>query len=326
MQHLTNVGHCGTLPKQCSKHNHGSGIDFGGPSKKPDSCLKKSSNSDLNKGSTANIKESHLLTCQKSIPSIPKYSACKPKQQLYNNHDSSGQLKSSFVDSDCISSSASSASSCNIHYNASVPHKTNEQQDGNAGKRCTCGASKQGTVKNNLPAVNAQKKRILKNTFVSTLFSRSSSVREAKSVSSLDSSATTNTVADYLEMKRVRDRIAQADVFLEAIGNATTVKNYNSSRYVRLYYSYWFIWFVFAIWSLNYRENTLTLNLTSRETPSLVTWLIVSIVWNFNCYSFYNVFVFLCMLLKICWKRFNFAISYVFLLFNNTFLSCFSLG
>lgn len=233
MQHLTNVGHCGTLPKQCSKHNHGSGIDFGGPSKKPDSCLKKSSNSDLNKGSTTNIKESHLLTCQKSIPSIPKYSACKPKQQLYSsNYDS--QLKSSFVDSDCISSSASSASSCNIHYNASTTHKTFEQHDGNAGKRCTCGGSKQAVMKNSVAATSAQKKRILKNTFVSTLFSRSSSVREAKSVSSLDSSATTN--ADYLEMKRVRDRIAQADVFLEAIGNATTVKNYNSSRYVSIVY------------------------------------------------------------------------------------------
>lgn len=208
-------------------------MDFGGPSKKPDSCLKKSSNSDLNKGSTTNIKESHLLTCQKSIPAIPKYSsACKPNQQLYNNYDSGGQLKSSFVDSDCISSSASSASSCNIHYNASVNHKTFEQRD--AGRRCTCGSSKQGAVKSNVPSAPAQKKRILKNTLVSTLFSRSSSVREAKSVSSLDSSITTNTAVDYLEMKRVRDRIAQADVFLEAIGNATTVKNYNSSRYVSI--------------------------------------------------------------------------------------------
>lgn len=241
MQHLTNVGHCGTLPKQCSKHNHGSGVDFGGPSKKPDSCLKKSSNSDLNKGSTTNIKESHLLTCQKSIPSIPKYSACKPNQQLYNNYDSSGQKKSSLVDSDCISSSASSASSCNIHYNASVSHKTLEQHD--ARKRCTCGGAKVGAVKSNVPTATAQKKRILKNTFASSLFSRTSSVREAKSVSSLDSSATNNTIVDYLEMKRVRDRIAQADVFLEAIGNATTVKNYNSSRYVSILFVVYLVWF-----------------------------------------------------------------------------------
>lgn len=82
-----------------------------------------------------------------------------------------------------------------------------------------------------LPATN---KKILKNPI-----SRSASVRDARSSASSVSdglagggSASVAGHPDPVELIKLRDRIAQAEVFLEAIGNATTIRNYNSSRYV----------------------------------------------------------------------------------------------
>lgn len=79
-------------------------------------------------------------------------------------------------------------------------------------------------------------KKILKNAI-----SRSASVRDARSSGSSSLSAATTTAGstgapthqpDAAEVARMRERIAQAEVFLEAIGNATTVRNFNASRYV----------------------------------------------------------------------------------------------
>lgn len=49
--------------------------------------------------------------------------------------------------------------------------------------------------------------------------------------SSAISSTSLDTVGSGTQLK-IRDRIEQADVFLEALGNASTSKNFNSSRYV----------------------------------------------------------------------------------------------
>lgn len=46
------------------------------------------------------------------------------------------------------------------------------------------------------------------------------------------SSLSLDTVGNSSTQLRIRDRIEQADVFLEALGNASTSKNFNSSRYV----------------------------------------------------------------------------------------------
>lgn len=81
--------------------------------------------------------------------------------------------------------------------------------------------------------VPAIKKKILKNAIV-----RSASVRDARSSASSvsdvlgDGGANVAGHPDPVELVKLKDRIAQAEVFLEAIGNATTVRNYNSSRYV----------------------------------------------------------------------------------------------
>ncbi|XP_037052046.1 unconventional myosin-Ib [Bradysia coprophila] len=70
--------------------------------------------------------------------------------------------------------------------------------------------------------------------------SRSLSVQAKKSrkyatnvnrFSSAVSSSSLDTVGSSSTQLRIRDRIEQADVFLEALGNASTSKNFNSSRY-----------------------------------------------------------------------------------------------
>lgn len=50
--------------------------------------------------------------------------------------------------------------------------------------------------------------------------------------SSAISSSSLDTVGNNNMQLKIRDRIEQADVFLEALGNASTAKNFNSSRYV----------------------------------------------------------------------------------------------
>lgn len=89
-------------------------------------------------------------------------------------------------------------------------------------------------------------KKILKNPLA-----RSASVRDARSSRSSSGSAsdalatatsTSATTAHGFQPSdadadavRMRDRIAQAEVFLEAIGNATTQRNFNASRYGKFF-------------------------------------------------------------------------------------------
>lgn len=234
-QHLSNVGHCGTLPKQkCSKHP----CDQAAPRKPIDSCLKKPSNSDLKVVKVA--AETHLLTCQKNqiggSPSVVSPTSSTGPLRA-GKCDHCGHVKcNSKADSDCggVSSSASSASSCNLPPGAS--RKSFELFDVTTNKRCTCDGK---SVAAKSPVFSSRlvqtKKKILKTSSSSAMFSRSSSMHDARSVSSsLESSigGGGGGYEDQIEMKRIRDRIAQADVFLEAIGNASTITNYNSSRYV----------------------------------------------------------------------------------------------
>lgn len=218
--------------------------------KQIDSCLKKSSNSDLRiggKGATSGTAaETHLLICQKNQISgstasslLSPTSLTGPAFRSSKFDHNCGYLKCNSdsgvggggaAAADCvISSSASSASSCNLPGNS-------------VSKRCTCGGSdnSKSFVIEKSPVLSSRlvqvKKKILKTSSSSAMFSRSNSMHDARSVSSsLDSSIGGGggvCYEDPIEMKRIRDRIAQADVFLEAIGNASTITNYNSSRYV----------------------------------------------------------------------------------------------
>lgn len=223
--------------------------------KKPiDSCLKKSSNSEINKVTqtinATKISEPHLLTCNKNLKQNCDFATAgtssasllttynvKPKSPTFSvNCDQCGHVKcaKTQVDSDG-SSTASSASSFN--YQASS--KINDTVT-----KCVCG-DRGNSAKYSLGQRNiVQSSRTSAKTMSGnrTLL-RSLCGRDARSATSLDGSSsnvTTNSsndqhyYFDQVEMKRIRDRIAQADVFLEAIGNATTIKNYNSSRYVSI--------------------------------------------------------------------------------------------
>lgn len=160
------------------------------------------------------------------------------------NCDQCGHVKCAKVQVDSDGSSTTSSAS-SFNYKATSSTNKSNDQTGSFVSKCVCTTStdRVSSTKYSLGqrATNntVQCKQILKTGNRSLL--RNLSGRDARSATSLDgssSNATTNSSNDQyycfdkVEMKRIRDRIAQADVFLEAIGNATTIKNYNSSRYV----------------------------------------------------------------------------------------------
>lgn len=189
---------------QCSKHNSIEFIRSKSPQPRIviDSCLKKSM-CDLSITHNQSRHESHLLGCSKSAQRDCDTGVTSPNK-LRTNCKRCG------------------------HYNCGK--LANQECDGLA-----CGNSKwshSSPVRKMVPDTNSIE-RLTR--------SRSLSVQAKKSrkyatnvnrFSSAVSSSSLDTVGSGSSQMRIRDRIEQADVFLEALGNASTSKNFNSSRYV----------------------------------------------------------------------------------------------
>lgn len=231
-------------PKQCLKHNtSAANAGVGGGLS---TCLKKSN---CDQSVNSKIVEPHLLTCSKSFQTAPT-TVSKQCQTISNcdataattikmNCDRCGYIKcaktndSSNVAKVLIRNEPTTTVKCNCDHIAAASSSTKQ-----------CGVRTP-------PAVI--RKKILK----------SASTTSCPPISLTSSNTDIATQSDS-DMIIIRERIAQAEVFLEAIGHATTVHNYNSSRYVSL--SPFFFWLLGNVnwWHFSYsffRANSLILNL-----------------------------------------------------------------
>ncbi len=205
-KHSTSFDLCksATSKPQCSKHNSIELIRSKSPQPRiiVDSCMKKSS-CDLSNVHNQNRHESHLLGCSKSVHRDCDTNSTSPNKLRLNcrrcGHYNCGKL----TNQDCEDLSCGSSK-----WNHSSPVRKMVSE---------CNSIERLTRSRSL-SVQAKKGRkyaINVNRFSS-----------AMSSSSLD------TVGNSSTQLKIRDRIEQADVFLEALGNASTSKNFNSSRYV----------------------------------------------------------------------------------------------
>lgn len=193
-----------TSKPQCSKHNSIEFIRSKSPQPRIiiDSCLKKST-CDLSTAHDQNRHESHLLGCSKSAP---------PQRDCDTTTTSPSKLKTN-------------CKRCG-HFNCGK--STNQDCDD-----ATCGKWNRGSPVRKMVSESSSIERLTR--------SRSLSVQTKKSrkyavnvnrFSSAISSSSLDGMGNSSTQLRIRDRIEQADVFLESLGNASTSKNFNSSRYV----------------------------------------------------------------------------------------------
>lgn len=216
-------------PKQCLKHNATVGLS---------TCLKKSN---CDQSVNNKIVEPHLLTCSKSFQAAPTtvskqcqtMSTCDSTSKTVSskNCDRCGHVKCAKINDNSnvakvlIRNEPMSMSStivkCNCDHIVATSTKQCVTRQQSSGSSCSGG----GGVGALTPPVVIRKK-ILKS-------ASTTSCPPIEQFTSISSNIDIKTQSDS-DMIIIRERIAQAEVFLEAIGHATTVHNYNSSRYVSL--------------------------------------------------------------------------------------------
>lgn len=162
----------------------------------------KKSTCDLSNIHNQNRHESHLLGCSKSLQRDCDTGVTSPNRLRTNckrcGHYNCGKL----LNQDCDDLA------CNSRWNNSSPVRKIVTESDSIGRLTRSRSLSVHTKKGRKYGINV-------NRFSSAISS-----------SSLDA------VGDSSAQLKIRDRIEQADVFLEALGNASTSKNFNSSRYV----------------------------------------------------------------------------------------------
>lgn len=214
--------------KQCLKHNATNASSLS-------TCLKKS-NCDLSVNSK--IVEPHLLTCSKSFQTAPTtvskqcQTVCDPTKSSTlcankSNCDRCGHIKCAKIPGNrnentalpakvSVRNESSSMPSTIVKCNCDLVTSTNVTTKQSVG-------SSSGGGSRTPPPVT--RKKILKSS------STTSCPQPIERSPSIMNTAASSTQCDG-DTQMIRERIAQAEIFLEAIGHATTVHNYNSSRYV----------------------------------------------------------------------------------------------
>lgn len=219
-------------PKQCLKHNP---INISNKS----ACLKKS-NCDLSV--TSKIVEPHLLTCSKSFQTAPTtvskqcQTVCDPSKSATScasksNCDRCGHIKCAKI----MANRNENASLLGATSSGKVSVRNESSSAPSTIDKCNCDHVTSTSVKKQSVSGSigggsrtpppVTRKKILKSSSVTNC------LQPIERSPSITNTAASSTQCDS-ETQLIRERIAQAEVFLEAIGHATTVHNYNSSRYV----------------------------------------------------------------------------------------------
>lgn len=204
-KHSTSFDLCKTTTgkPQCSKHNSIEFIRSKSPQPRIiiDSCMKKST-CDLTNLHNQNRHESHLLGCSKSTQRDCDISTTSPNKLRRNckrcGHYNCGKL----LNQDCDDLA------CNSKWNHSSPARKTVTESDSTERLTRSRSLSVHTKKSRKYAINVNR------------------------FSSAVSSTSLDTIGNSSAQSKIRDRIEQADVFLEALGNASTSKNFNASRYV----------------------------------------------------------------------------------------------
>lgn len=192
-----------TSKSQCSKHNSVEFVRSKSPQPRIviDSCMKKST-CDLSNVHNQNRHSSHLLGCNKTAQRDCDSSVTSPNKMRTSckrcGHYNCGKL----LNQDCDDLT------CNSKWNQSSPVRKMVSESDSIERLTRSRSLSVHTKKSRKYAINVNR------------------------FSSAISSSSLDTVGSSSMQMKIRDRIEQADVFLEALGNASTSKNFNSSRYV----------------------------------------------------------------------------------------------
>lgn len=192
-----------TNKPQCSKHNSIELVRSKSPQPRIviDSCMKKST-CDLSNVHNQNRHSSHFLGCSKSAQRDCDTSLMSPNKLRTSckrcGHYNCGKL----LNQDCDDLT------CNSKWYHSSPVRKMVPETDSIERLTRSRSLSVHTKKSRKYAINVNR------------------------FSSAISSSSLDTVGNSSTPLKIRDRIEQADVFLEALGNASTSKNFNSSRYV----------------------------------------------------------------------------------------------
>lgn len=284
-------------PKQCLKHGAqidkkytkstaSSSSSPGGTKVIIESCLKKSM--------LDSFETHHLPTCSKNIHHSPKANQstmttkcdpqpiglANPKSPQCERCGGHTKLDSAIISTKsqcdrcghtkCLKSCSNTATpatttmNCNQNQSfSSQSLKSLSRSDSNCSK-CNCDHAAIVKQQQQTRTPIMLRKKILKNSSTlgdsSTIPSTINPTLSSNSNSSAGGSSQSLMLIESIEMEnlKIRERIAQAEVFLEAIGHATTIKNYNSSRYVSVAYGLCFFYLaLFLIVLVFFRANIL---------------------------------------------------------------------